>query len=524
MKMMKKFLPLILALICILGLFVGCTSPKTPTTPDVTPSTPKVEEAPEPDEPEIEYIDMYYDDRVNINVLIGGMASTVEIKDQVVTSKVTGTDNADANVLILDEENYRFIAVGTGTAVLVVDGKEYNVRVNPAPITLAVITGHSLGSGSQGNAAQSVVCEGGQAYNTTLWIKEDSWKSGLVGSTLGYSSEDRVKAIDGITNDATGSKGAKGVNSALAYQWNKLSGEKIWVLNCAAGGSCVNEWQPESSKKYLSKTIEAMNYVSNVLKNEVAAGHYSYKTTVVINFSGANFSNVKEEFDDYQLTLWHDAMWRGLVQGATVDINGDGRVDSPRATGYVPCWTINRNVFNVDLPLTYFRAMSKDHPSVFLAAHYKYLKTDAGIARNFPNLKYTVQDGSQLPRPTKVSEVFAPDKVHLLQVAYNALGFEIAESLYDYVFKTAEITSVSIFNVTNNSAEITTDRVTMTAGEKWQLVFIPNSIAVSNLEIAVEGNLTLVGLGYVTATEKGEGKIIVKCGDEIIRTVTVTIN
>ena len=116
------------------------------------------------------------------------------------------------------------------------------------------------------------------------------------------------------------------------------------------------------------------------------------------------------------------------------------------------------------------------------------------------------------------------DKVHLLQVAYNALGFQVADSLYEYVFKKAELTSVSIFNVSKSSAEITTDSVTMTAGEKWQLVFLPNTISVSDLEIVVEGNISLVGIGYFTATAKGEGKIIVKHDGEIIRTLTVTIN
>ena len=467
---------------------------------------------------------MYYDDRLNLNVLVGGVADGVEIKDQVVTSKIVGSDQPDANVLVLDEDTNRVIAVGTGTAVLVVNGKEYNVKVTPAPITLAVITGQSIGSGSKGDPQKSVVCEGGQVYNTTLWIKEDAWRSGLSGSTLGFTAEDRFADIDMLTNDAGSKKGTQGVNGALGYHWNQLTGEKIWIVNCAAGGSCVNEWQLESSKGYLSKTIEAMNFASNVLKNEVAAGHYKYRTTTVINFSGANFSNVKEKYDDYQLTLWHDAMWRGLVQGATVDINGDGKIDPPRSTGYVPCWTRNRNIFNVDLPLTYFRAMSKEYPGVFLAAHYKYLKTDAGIARNFPDIKYTVQDGSQMSRPTKVSEVFAPDNVHLLQVGYNAVGFEIAESLYEYVFKKAEITGVNIFNVTDNSAEITSDKMTMSVGDKYQLVFIPDSIAVSDLELVVEGNLSLVGLGYVTATAKGTGKIIIKRGDEVIRTVTVTID
>ncbi|MBQ8254056.1 MAG: hypothetical protein IJY94_00965, partial [Clostridia bacterium] len=274
--MIKRISALILASICMLGVLVGCTAPETPTKPNVTPSTPKPEDNPEPNEPEIEKVDMYYDDRLNLNVLVGGVADGVEIKDQVVTSKIVGSDQPDANVLVLDEDTNRVIAVGTGTAVLVVNGKEYNVKVTPAPITLAVITGQSIGSGSKGDPQKSVVCEGGQVYNTTLWIKEDAWRSGLSGSTLGFTAEDRFADIDMLTNDAGSKKGTQGVNGALGYHWNQLTGEKIWIVNCAAGGSCVNEWQPNSSTDFLNKTIEAMNYVSNILKNEVAAGHYVY--------------------------------------------------------------------------------------------------------------------------------------------------------------------------------------------------------------------------------------------------------
>lgn len=90
-------------------------------------------------------IELLYDDRKDISDVIGVEATTVEITNQVVTSKQIGTDTADENVLVYVDG--KIIAVGTGTATIVADGASYDVTVSAAPISMFLITGHSVGAG-----------------------------------------------------------------------------------------------------------------------------------------------------------------------------------------------------------------------------------------------------------------------------------------------------------------------------------------------------------------------------------------
>jgi len=201
-----RILAFVLSIVMIMCAFVGCTTPSqnpTNSTP-VTPSTPNEDIDETPPEPEVKRLDLYFDDRISVNSITGGIVSNAEIKDQVVTSKVTGTDTPDENVIILDKKA-RIIAVGTGTATLVLDGVEYQVKVSPAPITLAFITGHSLGYGSRGNFTDTALCEAGQVYSTHVLVSSEKWnldwKKDFTGSTLGYAEADRVINIDGLTGD-----------------------------------------------------------------------------------------------------------------------------------------------------------------------------------------------------------------------------------------------------------------------------------------------------------------------------------
>ena len=530
-----RILSLLLVVIMILCAFVGCTTHEEPQNNSATPSTPKVDpdpdQGPDPDpdpDPVDDTIYMYYDDRVPVSELIGKKAEKIEIKDEVVTSKKANTDEADAAVLRYYTQGDRIIAAGTGTATLVVDGEEYSVVVSPAPITLVIITGHSIGYGSQGNTTESVLCDAGQVYNTTLTIKAEDWRNSLKGSTLGYISRDKVANSDALTSDAGDVKGTKGVASALAYEWNRLTGEKIWIVNCAVGGSALNQWQPGTD--WFNFTVEAMNFASEVLKNEVAAGHYIYRTTSMINFSSANFDYQNVVYDDAALNLWHDGMWKGFVSYASVDIDGDGKNDGPKSIGYVPSFSQANPVFKTDAALIYYRAALKEHSKVFLASDLgRYMDTDENIAKHFPVLEYTMRNGESAKKLTKVVDVWADEGKatysHFQQIAYNAIGFEIAQNLYNHVFRVQTLQAVELYDITNGGkAEAVGETLTMKAGEKHQfaLVSIPGSV--NNLDITVEGNLELSGPFYITATAKGSGTLIIKQGNTIVKKVTITIN
>lgn len=514
---MKRFILASLVFACA---FSGCTGPATPTTPTTPkPTTPK------PEEPEIEYIEMYYDDRISIREITGGLVTDIEIKDETVTSRVLGSDEADPHVIIYEEESGRIIASGTGTAVLVADGKEYNVRVSAAPITLVFITGHSMGYGSKGNADESVLCPAGQVYNSSMYIKESTWPNSIKGSSLGYTEADRVVNIDSLTKDANGNrKGVIGVNSALAYEWNRLTGEKIWVVNTAVGGSSSNQWQGDQPLG--RDTVKAMNIATSILKNEVAAGHYEYRTSVVLNFSGANFSYNKVEYDDEKLTAWQDGMWKAFVEGAANDIDGDGEIDAPEMLGYIPDFIARSFAYGSDKPLTIYRSASSEYPHVFLAADmHRGWRSDNDVYSTFPRINYTTHTGVKLERPTTLAGVVADNSGHYFQVAYNAQGFEIAKAIYENIKKDDKLKDVEVFYLDKDLKPVELDGdVKMTVGETRQFVAVPKPFYINDLEITVTGNLKLESIFYVTATAKGEGEIVIKRGDEVVKTVEITVD
>ena len=526
---MKK-LALFLALIMLVAAFVGCNGTPTPTTPTTptTPSTPST-----PDEPEIEYVEMNFDDRVSLKELVGFSSSDVKIEDQVVTSKIIGTDDPDTDVIRYDSKTGRIIAVGTGTAVLTVGETEFNIRVSAAPITLAIITGHSQGYGSQGKKTQTVLCESGQAYCTHLLLSSEKWnldwRDAFVGSSLGYTEADRVIGIDIMTADGKSAPGEnKGAGAALAFAWHNLTGEKIWVINCAVGGSSINQWQP--GENYMTYCLEAMNKAANILKNEVAAGHYEYKRTAMFNFSSANLSYNKVEYDDEKLMQWNNAMWKSFVDGSVVDIDGDGEIDKPSSMGYVPGWFASRKTFiSEDLPIIYYRAASKDYPHIYIASDLvRLFGTDAGVAANYPKTKYTTQGGGTQYICSTMKEVWAYEEkdppTHLTQLGYNAVGLDMAKHLYNYIYGTSEQTDVEVYVTDKTSHTLIEGEITISPKEATQLVITPKSGNANDLTIEVTRNLKFDDQFRVSAVAGGKGTITIKRGDTVVRTITVNVD
>lgn len=525
-KITMKKLALFLALLMLVSVFVGCQTDKPETTPKKT--TPETPSTPAPD-PQEEYIYLYFDDRKGMSEVFGEIVNEFEIVSQDVTSKVVGSNEKDENVVIFEEDTGRLIAVGTGTAVVKVNGEEKNIKVNPAPITLAVITGHSLGYGTKGNKTDSVLCKAGTAYNTSLMLKESTWRNSFKGSTLGYSENDRVTNIDCMTGDAGDVKGAQGVNSAIAYQWHQLTGEKMWVLNVAVGGSCVNQWQPDSvtSEWTAADAIEAVNMAAEILKNEVAAGHYEYRTTVMFNFSSTNFRYQNIVYDDAKLCEWHDGMWKGFQDGVTIDIDGDGKNDGPEYLGYIPAWCPAKvGGFVEDMELVYYRAASEDFPHVFLASDYtRHWLTDDAVKDNFPKINYKTQSGNALERPTKLDDIYnSDDQVHTKQVAYNAVGLQAAENLYNCLTGNAGEIEVELLEVSDGQMGIVVgDTFTMSAKKTYQFAIVSDPLGVNDYTIEVSKSLKLEGIFYVSPAALGSGKIIIKRGDTVVRTINVTI-
>ena len=230
--------------------------------------------------PELGKIVMEYDDRLRITDL-GQKGAPDSIVSNVTSNKI-GTDTPDDAVLAYVDG--KLIAVGVGTAAVTwgtgSNAVTYNITVEPATISMLMVTGHSLGSGSQGTTSKSIVCEDGEIYCTNE--RAYAWKitSGstanetvegidVTGMGLGYGSERRPKNIDALNESGAGTNG---VDSGIAYNWAKLTGEKVWILNSAKGSTHLGTWQ-KGGFNY-RHAVELFTTAQEIMYNEVQAGHY----------------------------------------------------------------------------------------------------------------------------------------------------------------------------------------------------------------------------------------------------------
>lgn len=535
---MNRYIALFLVLAILCGGLFGCAEASEPPIETEAPdTTPAAETTAEPEKPEELAVKMYYDDRKTPETLFGAAVTDLTVKSQTVTSRGVGTESPDTAVVTYDTDNGLLVATGTGTALVEADGVEYRIEISPAPITLLLITGHSLGEGYKGSFAESVYCEPGQAYSTTLLydnferLKEFENPSATVG--LGAYAETNPKGIDGFYT-----RGRPGVGGGLALQWNRLTGEKIWVVNAAVSGSCITEWDRDA--KHHKTAMKMFNYAAGVLKNEVAAGHFVLRDVATLNFSGGNFVEKKVPYDDLRVfdrltEKWYESLWGGIAEGSTVDIDGDGKVDAPTVLGLIPIWetVITANVWDIayrldkyifDKAHNFYMAASADYPQMFIASNIEKEWTDDGrVKASFPEIDYTVISGEAQTRPTTAKEAIF-DNCHPTQLGYNAMGQDIAKNLYARLRTPNAPESVTVFDITADPrGEEVADTLTVKAGQATRLVFVTSPISSANLTIASEGDMTLTYGGVLTAKTAGQGKITFSYEGKILRTIHVNV-
>ena len=517
--MKKTLLTLLLALVMVLGMSLGIVPEADAAT--VSGTT----------------INLLYDDQKDLAELLGSAVTTVEITNQTVTSKdVDGT--ADEAVLVY--EDGKLIAVGTGTATLTVDGKSYTVTVSAAPISVFLITGHSVGYGQIGNPKQSVAIEPGQAYSS--W-----WRDSLTSAEggIGYGANKRAGGTNQYAINAfdEGQYGTLGSGSALAYNWNKLTGEKVWVMNLAVPGSCINEWLPgvtgwhydkNGTTKYMYKyesVQEHFGYLQTILSNEIAAGHYTLSHTSMLYFSGANFGNANYTDWTYDsLKSDYATFWEGLKKDMAKDIDGDGQTETFESLGFVPLWSATDHKYSYDKLLNYYMAASAEYPDVYLATEC-YRPWAMGQLESFPAIDYTTQGTAvAVPDAVKhinqdadngsVNSVFCTDdNTHLSQVTYNAVGLDMAVNANKWYTDTTATTNVELRYVDVTAVP---DTIQINKG-MTSAVMTPVVPAGThgNVELTATGDVSVSWPMYIKAN--GAGTVAATVGGVSVDTVAVEV-
>ena len=447
---------------------------------------------------------LYYDDRFPVGEY------QVSLGDQQCDSKKAGTNEPD-DAVITQVDN-QLIATGCGTcmATFSKEGVSYavTITVTAAPISLVMVTGHSLGAGEKGDPAESVVCEAGQAYSTYAKAGDLAVDnaSDFVPAALGYGdSETTVADINAFTSSGDG---VQGEDSAFAYYWNQLTGEKIWVLNAARSGTCLQEyWLPsltDSRNNNFWRAVALFKAAETVLSHEIEAGHYELKHMGIINHSAAN-SDENLTIDDY--TEKYLSMWNGFKSELQMTINGvDRTVDF---LGITPFWqSVNTTALNNAKIVNYYMGTSAAYSDIYITTDIgRQWGSDAGVRAYFEGkypsgtVDYTTHSGSiQLPtrrgsgapQESADKQDYGTDTVfgdisHYRQVGYNEIGKDMAHNLVSSLYGQSSAQSV-VVTKRDGKAIDPAQTLLMTPGETLELTLMPNPVSANNLEIVCTGN------------------------------------
>ena len=227
---------------------------------------------------------MKYDDRYDLT------GKTVEIIDAgTPTSYKVGYGVAEGTLddAVITLDGNQLIATGIGTAKVRMDGKLYEVTVEAAPISLLLLIGQSNMRGSEGNADQSIVCPDGMVYatygddrgadNTAMTVANASnfAPSALTGEYSKINVNGTTDCLKGypINSLTSAGSGKIGPDSGFAYEWVKQTGEKVWVVNAAHGGTSISVWQPGTTEYELCRAL--FTACQETLKKEIEAGHFT---------------------------------------------------------------------------------------------------------------------------------------------------------------------------------------------------------------------------------------------------------
>lgn len=449
-----------------------------------------------------------YDDHFSFSEVKEGYVVAQIQKKEVTSFKVSEgkvTETRDNAVIALNSgSDTEAVATGTGTATVlmvkkadleaakkVLDGSstasvnavQVDVEVSPAPLTIMFLGGQSNmegwgsdpgrgGSNTFQHPEQSIACPEGVVYSTyapgKTAIKKRANSIGgnvnfkgtycktsnaknfipkcLTGSNSGWSLGG-TKLIYPVNQLTTAGSGKTGPDSGLAYEWNRLTGDKVWTINAAQGSSAINMWTP--GKECYKRAYAIYGYALKVYKAEIKAGHYTQSHQLFFWLQGEHDYELSgsKYFNDFK--LMHNNLKRqlGNIYGEGFEQMG---IITVRATGPNKSKSTYRGAKDIymtgpRITQSYLANTRKLEDVHIVSDVNEQWVSDSGVAKYFQRaygskLDYKTQSGS-LSLPTAVSQVH--NDIHYTQVAHNENGLTAARGMYEVCTNT-NLTAVSV--------------------------------------------------------------------------------
>lgn len=455
-----------------------------------------------------------------------------QLSDVSTSIKTYGDSNDDTVIDGLLEE------YGTPT---VYDWLVAEVKVNPADLTLIFVAGQSNAEGwcstSTGYVpGDSILCEEGTIYST--YVPHIVYKANQI-TGLKYSSVDETGAnaskfvagslagntsISGSTLTyplnalSEEGNGKTGPDSGIAYQWNQLTGDKVWIVNAAWGGTSITNWIPGTV--YYDRAEAIFDLAEQTFNAEISAGHYDKGDILMFWVQGEADSS--RSASTYVNNF--DKMYDGWIDN--YDLDGFGIIMVRAAK--------DNHTTEEDLILTGSRAAlygigaSKQYPKAFIVSNVnEQWVTDSGVSSYFNGkysggkLSYETHRSSSPKIPTTVAAVHSD--IHYSQIAHNENGLTAADGMYDALYDS----SSSVSAVWKNDEYDTVSSIWMAADETVNVAcLVSPTYQADNLTYSVSGNAASyeVKSGTITGNRLGTTTIQAKTSTgKTLATLTVTV-
>lgn len=496
-----------------------------------------------------------YDDRYEFETDIE------KIENIGVTSSAVGGGRDEAVLRLADQESKRrVIACGTGTAtVTLCDGTQKSVEVSPAPISVLLVLGQSNAEGvtlsdadvSKQAREASVVCEEGQVYST--YAPRDSQSGRYIGGIAYLKILDKDNGEHFVASSLTSNKnlaggdlryylnslsaqgqGKTGIDSALAYEWNRQTGNKVWVINVALGGSGITSWQ--KGEKIYDGAVSVASAALGVVREEIAAGHYTFADMGYFWVQGCHekASNSSEAYTEQFLAM-HEALKNDLA----TDVDGDSKTETLSFAGIVLVRKPADHVSSRDLALNGPRtsqmymgaSLSDDFKDVYLATYAGDLWTSDGNVSKYFNEKYadgrlTYPVRTQYAIPKTVKEVH-PD-IHYRQPGYNELGADAASNMIAMLNKKEGSEAVKVLKTNGYDTYKENDTISIRAGGSVLIGVRAEEtyMGAKGIRLVVECNGVTNKCNQLIAdsTAKGsKGMLKIYLGEKLVMTLKVAV-
>lgn len=415
------------------------------------------------------------------------------------------------------------------------------VDVEPADLTLIYVAGQSNAEGwcssSTGYQVQdSVLCEEGTVYSTYVPndISKGSQIAGLDFSSADTNGNNASKFVAGSLTGETSisgnnlqyplnslteaGDGKTGPDSGIAFQWNRLTGDKVWVVNAAWGGTSITKWVPGATCYKRANTI--FDLATQTFDAEISSGHYKEASILMFWVQG----EADADMDAGTYTSYFNTMYEKWMD--SYDLDGFGIIMVRAAAG--------SHTTAADLKMTgprialYSIGRSDDYPNVFVVSNAnEEWVSNSGVSSYFSSeytggtLSYPTHRSTSQKIPTTVSEVHSD--IHYSQIGHNENGITAAKGMYNALFQA----SSNITSAWKDQDYHTITSILMEEGDQVTVIPVAEpAYQAKKLRISVSGSAVKYDseTGLVSGVNLGSAKLQIKTSTgKVLSTLDVSV-